>query len=121
NQKLLVVSRGERKVQWVDFSADYNGGQVTKTLQDKNMRDPIKADENETNGSSVGVVTIASHEDKSILQYRYTTLFTHELYSSCKPNGCPTLEAHRAPAGEEFGGRLLLPGKPFAVRSGNVP
>ena len=121
NQKLLVVSRGERKVQWVDFTSDYNGGQVGKTLQDKNMKDPVKAEENETNGAYVGVVTIASHEDKSILQYRYTTLLANAGYSACKPNGCPTVNASGGAAEYEFGGRLLLPGKPFAVRTGNVP
>ena len=89
NQKLWVVSRGERKLQMVTFSSDYNSGSVTKTLQDRNMRDPIKAEENETNGSSVGVLTVVSHEDKSVLQYRYTPLLAHPDYSASQAQRLP--------------------------------
>ncbi|MBC7939988.1 MAG: hypothetical protein H7Z19_09545, partial [Chitinophagaceae bacterium] len=121
NAKLVVVSRGERKVQWVDFSGDNNSGSVVRELQDKNLKDPIAIEDNETNGSFVGVLTIASHDDKGIHQYRYTDLQLHSGYSACKPNGCPTKDAQGNRAPFEYGGKLSLPGKPFAVAGGNVP
>ena len=51
NSKLIVVSRGERKLQWIDFDGDNNGGKVVRELQDRNLKDPIAADDQESNGS----------------------------------------------------------------------
>lgn len=124
NRKLGVVSRGERKIQWVDFDANYNGGSVVRTLQDKRLKDPIKADDNETNGSYVGVLSIADYSPSDVKQFRYTRLEANPGYACCQaPTFCPTRKSDGSvePDGFEFGGSLPLPGKPFDVRTGNVP
>ena len=121
NSKLIVVSRGDRKVQWIDFDADNNGGKVVRELQDKNLKDPITADDQESNGSYAAVVMVADYNGRGISGYRYDTLKLHDGFAACQPDGCPTRDAQGRPAAFEWGGKLDLPGKPFGIRGGNAP
>ena len=108
-------------MQWVNFAGDGNSGQVVRELQDRNLKDPIAADDNETNGSSALVLTVADHNGKAISNYRYGPLVLHSGFSACQGAGCPTVNASGGAAPFEWGGSLPLPGKPFGVAGGNVP
>ncbi|MEJ7687550.1 MAG: hypothetical protein WKG52_11435 [Variovorax sp.] len=121
NTKLIVVSRAERKVQWVDFSADLNSGTIVRTLQDANLRDPIAADDNEANGSSAPVLTLSDYNGRAISNYRYGPLVLNPGFAACQGTSCPTVNESGGPAPFEHGGSLQLPGKPFAVTGANVP
>ncbi|MDM0039342.1 hypothetical protein QTH89_23090 [Variovorax sp. J22G21] len=119
NNKLIVVSRGERKVTWVDV----NSGAVERTLQDKNLIDPITADDNEGGGTYAPVISIADYNGKAISNYRYGVLYLHPGFAACQQTagGCPTINASGGAAPFEFGGSLALPGKAFMLAGSNVP
>ncbi len=121
NTKLIVVSRAERKVQWVDFSADLNGGTIVRTLQDANLRDPISADDNEANGSAAPVLTLSDYNGRAISNYRYGPLVLNPGFAACQGSSCPTVNESGGAAPFEYGGSLQLPGRPFAVTGANVP
>lgn len=121
NTRLLVSSRAERKVQWIDLAANGTGGTVWKTLQDRNLKDPIAIDDNESHGSDVSVVTVADFA-KGVTNFRYSPLVMHSSYTACQPPGCATNGG-----AFEFAGPLTpvgggaWPGKVFAVTGANVP
>lgn len=131
NTRLLVSSRGERKIQWIDLASNGSGGTIWKTLQDRNLKDPIAIDDNESHGSEVSVVTVADFA-KGVTNFRYSPLVMHSTYTACQPPGCATQSGN---TGFEFAGPLTqpwspggtpgtgaaLPGKAFAVSGANVP
>jgi hypothetical protein len=124
NTRLLVSSRAERKIRWIDLASNGSGGTVlSQTLQDKNLKDPIAIDDNESHGSEVSVVTVADFA-KGVTNFRYSPLVMHASYTACQPPGCATGSGN---TGFEFAGPLTqvggaaLPGKAFAVSGANVP
>ena len=119
NDTLIVVSRGERKVSWVNV----NTGGVIRALQDQKLVDPITADDNEGGGTNAPVISIADYTGKAVSNYRYGTLNLHPGFAACQQasGGCPTVNSSGGAAPFEFGGSLALPGKAFAIAGGNVP
>jgi hypothetical protein len=122
NQQVLVASRGDRKIQWVRFAADGNSGSVVRTLQDSRIVDPI-AVEDADNFSNVGhVLTVADYSGKKVSNYRYGPVFFSDRGGSwnCQPpGGCPVQATGDIKM--EFGGSYALEGKPFQLRTANVP
>ena len=117
NEKLIVVSRGERKVQWVNLA----NGNVERTLQDTALVDPITADDNENNGSDGRVITVADYGGRGVSNFRYGPVILNRGYSACQGSGCPTTYANGQAAPFENGGKLALPGGAFHTSGGNVP
>ena len=117
NERLIVVSRGERKVQWINVGS----GAIERTLQDTTLVDPISADDNETTGASVKVITLADYGGRGVSNFRYSTLIMHSGYTACQGSGCPTVNASGGPAPFENGGRLALPGGAFHTSGANAP
>ena len=122
NQQVLVAARGDRKIQWVRFSSDGNSGSVVRTLQDSRIVDPI-AVEDADNFSNVGhLLSIADYAGKKVSNYRYGPVFFSDRYqgANCQPpGGCPVI-----PTGAikmEFGGSYTMEGRPFHLKTSNVP
>lgn len=114
---LIVVSRGESKLQWVQFSG--NGGSIRRTLQDSRLKDPVWAEDNDNHGTESFVVTIADYAGKRVSNYRYGAVtFESNPGTSCHAApGCGTIGG----AEFEYGGSYDVPGKVFQVTGANVP
>ncbi|VTU39748.1 hypothetical protein H6CHR_05585 [Variovorax sp. PBL-H6] len=122
NQQVLVASRGDRKIQWVRFSSDGNSGSVVRTLQDSRIVDPIAVEDADNFASDNMVLSIADYTGKAVSNYRYgSVIFANRGTSwACQPpTGCPV-----QPTGSinmEFGGSYTMEGRPFHIRTANVP
>ncbi len=117
NTGVIVVSRGERKIDWVNFSPDNNGGSILRTLRDSRLVDPVSAEDNDNHGTESHLLTVADYSGKQIANYRYGPVVYHTNRSGtcAPPSGCGM-------AGQfQFGGALALPGKAFQVTGANVP
>jgi hypothetical protein len=139
SDELLVLSRAEKRVDWIKLSADRNSGSITKTLMDSRMVDPIAIEDNENHGTHGLVVSVADYSASTVRNYRYSNVIfwtNQDGGDACQPpNGCGM--GSGGSDAFEYGGHLelpaslvysdgtkaptLLPGKPFMVTSGNVP
>jgi hypothetical protein len=122
NGQVIVTSRGDRKIQWVRFSADGRSGRVVRTLQDSRMVDPIAAEDID-NFANVGMtLSVADYGGRSVLNYRYGTVLFADRGAewACQPpHGCPV-----KPTGNvaiEFGGGFKMQGRPYQINTSNVP
>jgi hypothetical protein len=122
NQQVLVASRGDRKIQWVRFGADGNSGSVVRTLQDSRIVDPIAVEDADNFASDNMVLSIADYAGKAVSNYRYgSVIFANRGGSwACQPpGGCPVQGT--GSMNMEFGGSYTMEGRPFMLRSANVP
>jgi hypothetical protein len=122
NQQVLVASRGDRKIQWVRFAADGNSGSVVRTLQDSRIVDPIAVEDADNFATHNMVLSIADYTGKQVSNYRYgAVIFADRGGSwSCQPpTGCPVQGT--GGMNMEFGGSFAMEGKPFTIRTANVP
>jgi hypothetical protein len=122
NQQVLVASRGDRKIQWVRFGSDGNSGSVVRTLQDSRIVDPIAVEDADNFASDNMVLSIADYAGKKVSNYRYgSVVFADRGGSwSCQPpGGCPVQPTDGVNI--EFGGSFAMEGKPFNIRTANVP
>jgi hypothetical protein len=122
NQQVLVASRGDRKIQWVRFASDGNSGSVIRTLQDSRIVDPIAVEDADNFASDNMVLSIADYTGKAVSNYRYgAVVFADRGGSwSCQPpTGCPVQAT--GSVNIEFGGSYAMEGKPFHIRTANVP
>ncbi|HLY07757.1 MAG TPA: hypothetical protein VKW04_00505 [Planctomycetota bacterium] len=108
----IVVSRGDRALQWVTFSKDQ--GTVVRELRDERMLDPVYAEIADTHGIETQLVTVADFKGRKIINYR-TSPVVFATNGGAK-FGCG------AKGDEDFecGGILMLPGSPIAVCGTNV-
>ncbi|PSL80928.1 hypothetical protein C7T35_30005 [Variovorax sp. WS11] len=122
NQQVLVASRGERKIQWVRFASDGNSGSVVRNLQDSRIVDPIAVEDADNFASNNMVLSVADYAGKKVSNYRYgSVIFANRGGSwSCQPpGGCPVQPTNGVNI--EFGGSFAMEGKPFQIRTANVP
>lgn len=113
---VIVVSRGERKIDWVSFSG--NGGSITRTLRDTRLVDPVAAEDNDNHGTTAPLLTVADYGGKQIANYRYGSV----VFISNPGGACPPPSGCGLSGGQpfEFGGAFTLPGRPFLVSGANV-
>ena len=113
---LIVVSRGESKIQWVKFSADRNSGSIRRTLQDSRLKDPVWAEDNDSHGTDSYVLTVADYAGAQVANYRYGPVtFGSNSGGACQSPGCGM-------SGQfEYGGSFAVPGGVFQVTGANVP
>ncbi|SFM30467.1 hypothetical protein [Variovorax sp. OV329] len=128
NDSIMVLSRGERAVRWVDFASNHNSGTVRQAvLTDSRLVDPVMIEDNENHGTEGWVLSVADFGGKAIRNYRYGSVIFWTNQGSgmaCKPNaGCGLGPNNQAPSQYpfEYGGDMSLPGKPFIITSANVP
>ena len=110
-KELIVCSRGERAIKWVQLSG--NSATVTKTLRDTRMKDPVWVEDNDNHGSEVPLVSVTDYTGKQLLSYRYGNIIFHT-------NGGNTYGI--GGNGQfECGGAYQIQGRPFQVSGSNVP
>jgi len=106
---LIVVSRGDRRIDWVHV--DGNQGTIKRTLRDSRMVDPITVEDADNHGTQSYVLSVADYNGKQILNYRYGPV----IY---RTNGNDRFDMCGA---FEFGGAWSIPGKPFSLSVSNTP
>jgi len=122
NRQVLVASRGERKIQWVRFAPDGNSGRVVRTLQDSRIVDPVAVEDADNFATAGHVLSIADYAGKAVLNYRYGKVVFADrgaAWACQPPRGCGMGATGDAPF--EFGGNMVMPGRPFAISTANVP
>jgi hypothetical protein len=108
----IVVSRGDRALQWVKFSNDQ--GTIVRELRDERMIDPVYAEVADTHGLETQLITVADFKGRKILNYRSSpAVFATNggAKFGCGPKGDEDFEC---------GGVMTFPGCPIAVCGTNV-
>ena len=120
NQQVLVASRGDRKIQWVRFASDGNSGSVGRTLQDSRIVDPIAVEDADNFASDNMTLSIADYTGKAVSNYRYgSVVFAGGGACPASSGGCPVQGT--GGMNMEFGGSFTMEGRPFMLRTANVP
>lgn len=121
--QVVVVSRGDRKIDWIRFNANQTSGSVIRTLKDTRIKDPIAIDEGDNFGTAGYIISVADYAGRTLSNYRFgpVTFSDQGKQWNCQPPGCPTIDAAGNPAPFEFGGAFALPGKVFGIQGQNVP
>jgi hypothetical protein len=116
---VLVNSRTDRKVSWVRFATNGNSGSIVRTLQDTRLADPI-AVEDADNFATLGyVVSVADHAGKALRNYRYGPVIFADGKACPSATSCPVVATGNVAI--EYGGAMAFEGKPFQVKTANVP
>ncbi len=123
DREVIVTSRGDRRINWVRFAADYNSGAVRTdlVLTDSNLVDPIAVEDNDNHGTESYILSVADYTGRKVSNYRYgPTIFWTNTGSgnACQPNGGCTVSGN---TGFEYGGSFALPGGAFQVVDSNTP
>ncbi|HEX7899181.1 MAG TPA: hypothetical protein VF950_15555 [Planctomycetota bacterium] len=108
----IVVSRGERALQWVSFGPQE--GKITRELRDRRMIDPVYCEIADTHGIEMQLVTVADFRGRKIINYRCSPVVfatNGGARYGCGPKGTDEFEC---------GGILPIPGFPLAVCGTNV-
>ncbi len=122
NENLMVLSRAEGAVRWVDLSADHNSGTVrADVLRDSRIVDPIAIEDNENHGTAFQMLTMADYGGKAVRNYRWGPVVFHTNPGGACPAPTGCLMGADNQAKFEYGGATVLPGKPFMVTGANVP
>ncbi|MGJ7497179.1 hypothetical protein ACSFA8_19120 [Variovorax sp. RT4R15] len=123
SEKLLVVSRARRSVQWVNLYT----GKIEREFQDSRVVDPVGVDDSEANGSFVPVMSIADYTGRAVHNVQYGVIEGNPQFGVCQP-GTNMTNARCYPAAVsgrradfEYSGKLAVPGKVRAVLGSNVP
>ena len=113
DNQLIVVSRGDRKIVWVNLSG--NSGTVSRTLRDSRMLDPIWAEDNDNHGTESYLLSVTDYSGKQLLNYRYGPVIFHTNGGAQYGMG-PNMNSEF-----EFGGAYQTTGRPFQASGANVP
>ncbi len=112
-QELIVAARGARAIQWVQH---YGGvARLIKELKDKRMIDPISVEDNDNQGTTSYLVTVADYTGKQVMNFRYGPV----IFAT--NGGARFGMGPDSNALFEYGGRYPVAGKPFGVSTSNVP
>lgn len=108
----IVVSRGDRALQWVTFGP--KEGKIVRELRDRRMIDPVHCEIADTHGIEMQLVTVADFRGRKIINYRCSPVVfatNGGARYGCGPKGDEEFEC---------GGWMAVPGYPFAVCGTNV-
>lgn len=119
-REVIVTSRGDRRIEWVKFAADFNSGvSRANPLTDTRLVDPIATEDAENHGTESYILSVADYGGKQLSNYRYGPVVFWTNQGSGKacqpPGGCATNGTF------EFGGSYALPGSPFQAAGSNIP
>ena len=117
--QILVSSRGDRKVSWVRFTSNGNGGRIVRTLQDTRMADPIAVEDGNNFATMNNLLSVADYAGKAVRNYRYGPVIFTDGKACATATSCPV-----TPTGSiaiEYGGAMNVLGKPFQITTSNVP
>jgi hypothetical protein len=111
----LALSRGERKVSWIDFST--GTAKVIQTLRDSRLVDPISVEDNNNHGTQSDLIDIADYGARDVKAYRYGPVIIWGGPCISAPGGCPIF----GPDTFEYEGNYATPTGPFDISIENVP
>lgn len=119
-REVIVTSRGDRRIEWVQFAQDFNSGvSRANPLTDTRLVDPIATEDAENHGTESYILSVADYGGKKLSNYRYgpVVFWTNQGGGrACQPpGGCATNGTY------EFGGSYDLPGRPFQAAGSNIP
>ena len=118
--QVLVNSRTDRKVSWVRFSNNgNNSGSIVRTLQDTRLADPIAVEDADNFATMGYVVSVADYAGRALRNYRYGPVVFADGKACPTTTSCPV-----TPTGNvaiEYAGAMAYPGKPFQIKTANVP
>ncbi|MDB5730866.1 MAG: hypothetical protein JWQ03_761, partial [Variovorax sp.] len=137
NKEVIVTSRGDRRIDWVRFAADYNSGSVVRTLRDSRLLDPISATDGDNHTTESYMLTVADYAGRQVSNYRYGPVIfwwsqgsmtdggadlSFNWTACLPPGGCPVqgTSFNGVNYDMEFGGSFALPGKAFHTVNANV-
>lgn len=109
---VIVVSRGDREIDWVRFKGDT--GEVYKRLRDTRMTDPVFVEVADTHGTESHIITVADFKGRKIINYRFGPVIFHT-------NGGAKFDM--GPDGKaefECGGVMEFGGHPYKLCTTNV-
>jgi hypothetical protein len=108
---VIVVSRGDRRIDWVSFAPP--APQITRTLRDRNLMDPVWADVTDNHTNQGRILEVADFKGRRITGYRYEAvlLTKPEELVGMGPDGKADIECT---------GSLAFPGFPFGISCSNV-
>ena len=112
NDTFIVVSRGDRSIQWV--KVDNGHGEVIRTLTDSRLIDPVFCEMADTHGTESHVITVCDFKGRKVINYRFGPVIFHTNGGASYPMG---------PDGKdefECGGFMEFPGNPYRVCGTNV-
>ena len=116
--EIIVVSRGDREIQWVHFTnggTAGDSGEITKRLRDpQRLVDPVFAEVADTHGTESYVISVLDFKGRKVVNYRYGPVIYHSNGGKrfdMGPDGKATFEC---------GGMMSFPGFPFALSGTNV-
>ena len=112
NNTFIVVSRGDRSLQWV--KVDNGHGEVIRTLKDSRLIDPVFCEMADTHGTESHVITVCDFKGRKVINYRFGPVIFHTNGGASFPMG---------PDGKdefECGGFMEFPGNPYRVCGTNV-
>jgi hypothetical protein len=131
DREIIVVSRGDRRLDWIRMNASYTSGAVERTLMDQRLKDPVWAQDNPNHTTEHYEVTVADFEGRQLYSGRYgpgifwdnngimaddpVNPIYYKWDVGLPPNGFPiksTFVGNRE-FKVECGGLLPVPGYPF--------
>lgn len=119
DQQVIVASRGDNKINWVRFASNGNSGSIVRTIQHNAIKDLIAVEDSDNFSNEGYVLSAIDYAGTAVHNYRYGQVTFHDGGLCPWPTGCPFTSINGAQA--EYGGAMLLPGKPFQMNSANVP
>jgi hypothetical protein len=120
NRFWWVLSREERKASMLKFDAGMNSASVFKTLQTRQIVDPIAIEDADNHGTESYVMTFADYSGSRIHNVWYGPIVMWTHLNNKQPAPCRPDASCLPQGGAEYAGSHLLPGKPTHVVSSNI-
>jgi hypothetical protein len=114
--QFVALSRGDKRIDWIDFSSGWASPRVVRTLRDSRMVDPIGVEDAQNHSIRIDLLNIADYGAKNVRAYRYGTAWWITWNNNYKV-GCGIDETDPF----EYGGHYSVPTGPWGISSANVP
>jgi hypothetical protein len=110
--ELLVVSRGDREIAWVEIKGD--SGDVYRRLRDSRLLDPVHAEVADNHGTCSYILSVTDFKGRKLLNYRWGPVIFHTNTMKSFGVGADGM------AEFECAGIMELPGFPYRICASNV-
>jgi hypothetical protein len=110
--EVVVVSRGERDIEWVQFHGD--SGEVYRTLRDSRLVDPVHAEVADNHGTCSYIISVTDFKGRKLVNYRYGPVIFHTNNKRTFGMGPDGKDEY------ECAGILDVPGFPYRICASNV-
>lgn len=110
----MVLSRGDKTINWIDLSGTIPA--IVRTLRDSRLVDPISVEDNNNHGTQTDLVDLADYGDTNVKAYRYGPVVFWTTPG--KPRFGMGADGNDP---FEYEGAYTTPTGPFAISDENVP